>query len=813
MRVPAALRRWVAEHNQQLSASTRSELDVITSIIDASSLSRLEITDLAARDPQILADLFPPERAGRAASLIGIVAEWSATQSPAGERWPVLASIDSAANPEAELHAPTFLRSDRVDEDDNARLFGSARRRGRARSVLQIMMGVLSIGALAVVGVVVWLWASQESTSDLPFIGENVAESNDSDAAAADRFDAEPDGTGVASVEPTVAPTEEPASPTGWADTETILNTGLSEIVASTYPVSPTNRAVLTGHSAAVVGIGATSEGRVITAGSDSQLVDWGTEVAIETPFPIAVPAPATALIVTADQQVVAADATGTLMVFDIDDPDNPTPIAVHESPISILSETLPGELAVGSVDGVIVRLPLVSPGDAVTLDHPSEVTAAVGFTDGRLVTTSIDGAARVWPATGTSPTTINVAAEPLTAVGTLDDGTLAVATISGKIHVVAPIADSSPILTIDAHNGPVRALLEITHPTHGRVLASGGDDSTIRLWDSVTGERLQQLDGHGQLVSALATHPDGRLLSASADGTGRVWNLELPAGRTVITPFDLNLARLAPWREDRFVAAGVDGRVALVSTVEGSDPEPITDHESPVVGIAVMPNGDIVSVDATSVLRLNQVGPEAGEPIELQLAPGATALAQRGELGVVTGHADGTVRFSDFTSEVGVVSAHGAGVTAIATLSGGLVATASEDETVRIVDFDNPDLLPVFDLHTAPVTAVTELSDGRIASAGADGIFVWSITDMGQEHIRLAGNRSITLSLHGLPNGRLLSTSEDGRVRIWDLAQPEADALTMIDVPGIVNPELIQAPNGLFVSGAGRGYVLFTLE
>ena len=56
-----------------------------------------------------------------------------------------------------EIGAPAFLRSDKVDEDDTARLFGSA------RSYIRIVLGVLSIMLLAAVGVGVWLWASSRS--------------------------------------------------------------------------------------------------------------------------------------------------------------------------------------------------------------------------------------------------------------------------------------------------------------------------------------------------------------------------------------------------------------------------------------------------------------------------------------------------------------------------------------------------------------------------------------------------------------------------------------------------------------------------
>jgi WD40 repeat protein len=60
------------------------------------------------------------------------------------------------------------------------------------------------------------------------------------------------------------------------------------------------------------------------------------------------------------------------------------------------------------------------------------------------------------------------------------------------------------------------------------RWLATTGGDRTIRLWDlqaDEPGSPVQTLRGHGSRVMALAFTPDGRLLSASRDGTVRVWD------------------------------------------------------------------------------------------------------------------------------------------------------------------------------------------------------------------------------------------------------------------------------------------------
>jgi WD40 repeat protein len=360
-----------------------------------------------------------------------------------------------------------------------------------------------------------------------------------------------------------------------------------------------------------------------------------------------------------------------------------------------------------------------------------------------------------------------------------------------------------------DATTGkPVRAIrlprpanvdplvLALAFSPDGKLLASGGrnlfprqdPDYRVYLWEVATGQRVQAYEGHQQQVFLLSFSPDGRTLaSGSQDGTVLLWDVN--AGRPAKGERRPRAGPRPQWETWWRALAGEDAAGAYQATCAfgalGAEAVPFLSERLAAAGEKTP------SLLAERGLRALEAmeAPEAEEALARLAAhepAGALALGARAALARIKARREARtpplrLRGPADTYEVDVpwalrircLRGHRQGVTALAfSRDRKLLASASQDNTVRVWELTTGKCLAPLQGHDGPVYGVAFSRAGLLASAGADGLIVLWEGTTGREVRRMRAGESTVAVIAFAPDGKTLASGGyDGLVRLWDCA------------------------------------------
>jgi hypothetical protein len=187
-----------------------------------------------------------------------------------------------------------------------------------------------------------------------------------------------------------------------------------------------------------------------------------------------------------------------------------------------------------------------------------------------------------------------------------LDGDTLAVAGGDGCIYLVSLTQQFQPKVLVH-HQAAVTALA-VSVPE--KLLVSGSQDRTIRLWSWPSGRLSHTMTAPKVSITALACHPqDGRIISGDAQGNVNVWAASQPGQGPLIQRFPHPITALALSPNGQWLAVGTEsGQLTLMNLarwgLDGQEPGQSMHHAWSVTALAFTPDSRmIVSASADETL------------------------------------------------------------------------------------------------------------------------------------------------------------------------------------------------------------------
>ncbi len=327
----------------------------------------------------------------------------------------------------------------------------------------------------------------------------------------------------------------------------------------------------------------------------------------------------------------------------------------------------------------------------------------------------------------------------------------------------------------LEGHESPVWG---VQFGPEGRRIVSASRDETVRLWDLSALPSPPGPRGHGSAVTGLAFRPDGlELASAGVDGTVRFWDPVTgeSGDRILVQAQEINQIAYHP-QLPRLASTSTDANVRIWDLDRGQIDSMVTGHDRNTWGVDFSPDG-----------RFLASSDWGGRVVLWDLRRGvARHVLERGPAGIwdVRFRHDGRellasddlgrlVVWSAVSGQLRrVIAAHDRPRTWAADYSpdGRQALSGGDDRAVRITDLRGGKTRMLGRLE-ARVHGVRFHPDGtRACVTAADGaVYLWPVD--GGEPTALAGHRSEANACRFSPDGRLLATSgDDHALRLWEV-------------------------------------------
>lgn len=333
---------------------------------------------------------------------------------------------------------------------------------------------------------------------------------------------------------------------------------------------------------------------------------------------------------------------------------------------------------------------------------------------------------------------------------------------------------------------GPSGVVQSIAYSNDGSHAISA-DDTAVKLWDVATGVLLRTLRGHRATVRTVAFSPDGkRIASGGEDKTVRVWD--------AVTGAEL-----------RTIAVSSEGAGTIVSVAFAPDGQSIASGDIGGTGLMLW--------DATSGQVLRKIVVRATETLPIAFSPGGKLLAAS----MPDANSGTNIGLWDVSSGALIrsFSGHSAPISALAfSPVNDSILSASWDGTVKLWQASTGTQLRSFYWPSSRIIGAAFSPDGTRVVAGADQSFegtlvLWS-TATGELLHKSTTRDEFVQAMAISPDGKnVLSGNRDkwlfqSKLRRWDFET--LAELTPLAAPAYPISSVMPLPNGALVTASQDG-------
>lgn len=397
------------------------------------------------------------------------------------------------------------------------------------------------------------------------------------------------------------------------------------------------------------------------------------------------------------------------------------------------------------------------------------------------------------------------------------DGRSLAIACRSGKIRFYEVSRGEFSERLLDNGKRPV----SLAYRHDGKVLAAGDVDGRLSFWDAAEGRMLATSIEHGKAAVAVAYTPDDKsVVTVALDGKIQLWDAKTatprlsaagrestrraalsPDGKWLATygesqyvqlwdvvtlqqvrelRLDGVVSALAFSPDSRTILAGGSEKIAwLWDVATGENLGPAAHHLKPVSAVAFSPDGrGILTGDTGGVCQFRALRSSRLELVH-RAAVGVVAISPDGRF-AVTGTkpldgAEAEVRIWNLVDgkPVGGVTHHGMVTAAVFSPDSRILATASADRTVLLVEAATGQLVCQPLKHDQWVYAVAFSPDGtRLLTGGEAGTArLWEVPSGRSLDLTFSHEGPVVAVAFNPDGTEVLTGGADGTATLWSVA------------------------------------------